>query len=104
MTTTASYGQPLGVLPSINAGPSLRPYSNNNNSPARLQKMEQAQQKAPTAKASASSSPAKKKINMKKTRLPEVGPTIKDIENGVVHVTGKLLGQVCTIEAANQRR
>lgn len=41
-----------------------------------------------------SSSPNKKKIQMKKTRLPEVGPTIRDIENNVVHTTGRMLGQV----------
>jgi polo-like kinase 1 len=48
---------------------------------------------AAAAAVAASSSPSKKKIQMKKTRLPEVGPTIRDIENNVVHITGQLLGQ-----------
>lgn len=96
MTTLAEYGQPLGTLPTINAGPSLRPLSTNN-SPSKARKHDPATLQQPLKAAQAkpvSSSPSKKKVQMKKPRLPEVGPTIKDLENGVVHVTGKLLGQV----------
>lgn len=96
MTTLAEYGQPLGTLPPINAGPSLRPFSNSN-SPGKVRKQDPANLQQPVKAVSSkptSSSPNKKKVQMKKPRLPEVGPTIKDLENGVVHVTGKLLGQV----------
>jgi hypothetical protein len=96
----ANYGQPLGALPSINAGPSLRAYNGATKSPTKQRKPEPvaASRQAPpvkAVKAPTSSSPSKKKITNLKSRLPEVGPVIKDIENGVVHITGKMLGQVC---------
>lgn len=98
MTTLADYGQPLGTLPAINAGPSLRPFAPSN-SPGKSRKLDSAMmmQQQPLKAAQikpSSSSPTKKKVAMKKPRLPEVGATIKDLENGVVHVTGRLLGQV----------
>ncbi|UZJ52224.1 hypothetical protein CBS101457_001544 [Exobasidium rhododendri] len=98
MTTMAGYGQPLGALPAINAGPSIRQNSGSSKSPVKQRKQEpiaaarQIPQVKP-AKAPTSSSPSKKKITNMKSRLPEVGPTIRDIENGVVHITGKMLGQ-----------
>lgn len=97
MATLADYGQPLGTLPAINAGPSLRPFAPSN-SPGKSRKQDPANMQQPLKAAAqmkpSSSSPTKKKVAMKKPRLPEVGPTIKDLENGVVHVTGRLLGQV----------
>lgn len=75
--TAASYG--------LSAGPSARPMTTSPTKPiSSSRKPSSRDEKA---------SPTKKKIMMKKSKLPEVGPTIHDIENNVVHVTGKLLGQ-----------
>lgn len=87
MAAAASYGRPLDGVGS--AGPSARPFSPTKSS-ARKQEHQASRgkdEKKPV-------SPSKKKVQLKKNRLPEVGPTIQDIENGVVHITGKLLGQV----------
>lgn len=51
-----------------------------------------AAQRAPTAVAS--TSPRKKQVKKKGAHLPEVPSLIADVENGVEHVRGRLLGQV----------
>ncbi|MCO5590028.1 hypothetical protein L7F22_043997 [Adiantum nelumboides] len=82
--TAASYGH--------SAGPSARPMTASPTKPVVSSRMPSSRDEK-GATASSKISPSKKKITMKKTRLPEVGPTIRDLENNVVHITGKLLGQ-----------
>lgn len=82
--TAASYGH--------SAGPSARPMTNSPTKPIVSSRMPSSRDEK-GATASSKNSPSKKKITMKKTRLPEVGPMIRDLENNVVHITGKLLGQ-----------
>lgn len=107
MAATASYSRPLDAAMAGSAGPSsARPLASSV-SPTKTaisasaaaaaasasRKAAAAGVQEPHRASKASSSPSKKKIQIKKTRLPEVGPTIQDVENGVVHITGRLLGQ-----------
>lgn len=107
MTTAAGFGR-YDPLPPINAGPSLRTYrptrqpstkAMSSSSPERAPSLKPSAtiQKPPAtaaAAAAASTSPRKKQVKKKGAHLPEVPNVIADVENGVEHLRGRLLGQV----------